>query len=49
MRSPPNYTREAGVRQLERIIAKAFRKAATKLAAGAPAPIDGRPAGAHVT
>jgi len=34
-----NHTREAGVRQLERIIAKAFRKAATKLAAGTPAPI----------
>src|SRR4029077_20095370 len=34
-----NHTREAGVRQLERIIAKASRKAATKLAAGTPAPI----------
>jgi ATP-dependent Lon protease len=34
-----NHTREAGVRQLERIIAKAFRKAATKLASGTPAPI----------
>ncbi|EGD42278.1 ATP-dependent protease La [Nocardioidaceae bacterium Broad-1] len=30
-----NYTREAGVRQLERLIAKALRKAATKLATGA--------------
>ncbi len=30
-----NHTREAGVRQLERIIAKAFRKAATRLATGA--------------
>ncbi|MFE6507857.1 endopeptidase La [Nocardioides sp. NPDC057767] len=30
-----NYTREAGVRQLERFIAKALRKAATKLATGA--------------
>ncbi|MFE6645186.1 endopeptidase La [Nocardioides sp. NPDC057772] len=29
-----NYTREAGVRQLERLIAKALRKAATKLATG---------------
>ncbi len=34
-----NHTREAGVRQLERIIAKAFRKAATRLASGTPAPI----------
>jgi ATP-dependent Lon protease len=34
-----NHTREAGVRQLERIVAKAFRKAATKLASGTPAPI----------
>ena len=31
-----NHTREAGVRQLERIIAKAFRKAATELASGTP-------------
>jgi len=30
-----DYTREAGVRQLERLIAKALRKAATKLATGA--------------
>ncbi|NYI79483.1 endopeptidase La [Nocardioides panzhihuensis] len=30
-----NYTREAGVRQLERLIAKALRKAATRLATGA--------------
>ena len=30
-----NYTREAGVRQMERLIAKALRKAATKLATGA--------------
>jgi ATP-dependent Lon protease len=29
-----DYTREAGVRQLERLIAKALRKAATRLAAG---------------
>ena len=29
-----NYTREAGVRQLERLLAKAFRKAATRLATG---------------
>jgi ATP-dependent Lon protease len=34
-----NHTREAGVRQLERIIAKAFRKVATQLASGSPAPI----------
>ncbi|RLV48557.1 endopeptidase La [Nocardioides mangrovicus] len=34
-----DYTREAGVRQLERILAKAFRKAATKLATGTPAPV----------
>ncbi len=34
-----NHTREAGVRQLERIVAKAFRKAATRLASGTPAPI----------
>ena len=33
-----NYTREAGVRQLERLLAKALRKAATRLATG------GRPA-----
>ncbi len=29
-----NYTREAGVRQMERLLAKAMRKAATKLAVG---------------
>ncbi len=29
-----NYTREAGVRQLERLLAKALRKAATRLALG---------------
>jgi ATP-dependent Lon protease len=29
-----NYTREAGVRQMERLIAKALRKAATKIATG---------------
>ena len=29
-----NYTREAGVRQMERLLAKALRKAATKLAVG---------------
>ena len=34
-----NHTREAGVRQLERIVAKAFRKAATRLASGTAAPI----------
>uniref|UniRef100_UPI0024555E3A endopeptidase La n=1 Tax=Nocardia wallacei TaxID=480035 RepID=UPI0024555E3A len=32
-----NYTREAGVRQLERLIAKALRKAATRLSEGAVA------------
>lgn len=30
-----NYTREAGVRQMERLVAKALRKAATKLTEGA--------------
>ncbi|WP_439651113.1 endopeptidase La [Nocardia panacis] len=30
-----NYTREAGVRQMERLIAKALRKAATRLSEGA--------------
>ncbi|MDQ4051470.1 MAG: endopeptidase La [Actinomycetota bacterium] len=35
-----NHTREAGVRQLERVIAKAFRKAATQLASGTEAPIE---------
>jgi ATP-dependent Lon protease len=34
------YTREAGVRGLERQIGKALRKAATKVAAGAPTPIE---------
>jgi len=29
-----NYTREAGVRQMERLLAKALRKAATKIAVG---------------
>ena len=29
-----NYTREAGVRQMERLIAKALRKAATRIASG---------------
>lgn len=46
-----NYTREAGVRQLERLIAKALRKAATRLSeAGGPArEADGDPApGAEV-
>ena len=36
-----NYTREAGVRQMERLIAKALRKAATKLAVGDAGP-EGR-------
>src|SRR6478672_1998304 len=35
-----NYTREAGVRQLERLLAKAFRKAATRLATGDAERID---------
>ncbi|MFR9753680.1 endopeptidase La [Nocardia sp. 004] len=38
-----DYTREAGVRQLERLIAKALRKAATRLsehASGSPEPVE---------
>ena len=31
-----DYTREAGVRQMERLLAKALRKAATRLATGEP-------------
>src|SRR6478672_12760858 len=34
-----NYTREAGVRQMERLIARALRKAATRLAVGEAAPL----------
>ena len=34
-----DHTREAGVRQLERLVAKAFRKVATRLASGTPAPV----------
>ncbi|MEV0356165.1 endopeptidase La [Nocardia sp. NPDC050697] len=34
-----NYTREAGVRQLERLIAKGLRKAATKLSADGAGPL----------
>ncbi|NKY85406.1 endopeptidase La [Nocardia veterana] len=41
-----NYTREAGVRQLERLIAKALRKAATRLSQQEP--VDGAEAGATV-
>ncbi|XBB67556.1 endopeptidase La [Nocardioides sp. WV_118_6] len=35
-----NYTREAGVRQVERLLAKAFRKATAQLASGAADRID---------
>ncbi|MFD4458430.1 endopeptidase La [Nocardia sp. NPDC058480] len=35
-----NYTREAGVRQMERLVAKALRKAATRLVAGDSARVD---------
>ncbi len=35
-----SYTREAGVRQMERLIAKALRKAATRLATGAAERVD---------
>jgi len=34
-----NYTREAGVRQMERLIARALRKAATRLALGEATPL----------
>jgi ATP-dependent Lon protease len=35
-----NYTREAGVRQMERLLAKALRKAATRLAVGETERVD---------
>jgi ATP-dependent Lon protease len=35
-----DYTREAGVRQLEREVGKVLRKAATRVAEGEPTPID---------
>ncbi|WP_418062226.1 endopeptidase La [Pimelobacter simplex] len=35
-----NYTREAGVRQVERLLAKAFRKATAQLAAGSATRVD---------
>ena len=35
-----HHTREAGVRQLERVVAKAFRKVATRLASGTAAPVE---------
>ncbi|MEV4999638.1 endopeptidase La [Nocardioides sp. LML1-1-1.1] len=35
-----NYTREAGVRQVERLLAKAFRKATARLASGAVERVD---------
>ncbi|MGW6423328.1 endopeptidase La [Nocardia sp. NPDC055053] len=37
-----NYTREAGVRQMERLVAKALRKAATRLVAGDAGRPDGK-------
>ena len=46
--SPASYTREAGVRQMERLIAKALRKAATRLATDDATPItvdEPRPTG----
>ncbi|NKX87327.1 endopeptidase La [Nocardia coubleae] len=36
-----NYTREAGVRQMERLVAKALRKAATRLVTGDAEPSSG--------
>jgi ATP-dependent Lon protease len=35
-----DYTREAGVRQMERLLAKALRKAATRIAGGADIPVQ---------
>ena len=35
-----HHTREAGVRQLERVVAKAFRKVATRLASGTAPPVE---------
>ena len=35
-----NYTREAGVRQVERLLAKAFRKATARIAAGEATRVD---------
>ncbi|WP_410871492.1 endopeptidase La [Nocardia sp. A7] len=40
-----NYTREAGVRQMERLVAKALRKAATRLVTGDVAPGNGAGSG----
>ena len=42
-----DYTREPGVRQFERLLAKALRKATTKLAGRSPTALDDRRAGSR--